>query len=113
MREFVRSLCALDVDVCDKSSRLPIDDLFLFLLRSSVNLSLNALMSPLRTIGCLDAGVLGITTVFTCFILDCSCSVIDSFRAWVVSSSSISSALINIISVGVVGGVIGPSIELI
>ena len=113
MRELVRSLCALDVDVCEKSSRLLIGDLFLFLLRSSVNLSLNALVSPLRTIDCLDTGVLGIATMFTCFVLDCSCSVIDSFRAWVVSSSSISSALISIISVGVVGGVFGPSIELI
>ena len=65
MRELVRSLCALDVDVCERSSRLLIGDLFLFLLRSSVNFSLNALVSPLRTTGVLDVGVLGIVTVVT------------------------------------------------
>ena len=75
IRELVRSLCALDVEVGEKSSRLLVGDLFLFLLRSSVNLSLNALVSPLRTIGCLDDGVIGFATVFTCFILDCSCSI--------------------------------------
>ena len=59
--ELVMSLFALDVDKFNLLSLGDLVRLILFLVRSRVN----ALVSPLRTIGCLDVGVLGIATVFT------------------------------------------------